>query len=226
MAKVINLVERYIGGAGTSLFASFLLEFYLSKQFEPILVDFDRVNPDVLERYRSSCAHETSMSLFPIDNKRGSSIDYLLSLVYERDREAIVNVPSGAFDRIDEFVRENVFQEVRLRRWFVSSLEPKSWSIFEKIADSHEDKFQLVLVHNLRSGLEMTQEQEEFCGDREIRVVKMSRFEFPEQDLQLIQDKPSLPLSKMPFSEQGQRRLDVHMQRIFAWIFSVVICEL
>jgi len=223
MAKIINLVESYVSGAGTSLFASFLLEFLLSNQFEPFLVDLDKSNPDVLSRYQSSCDCVTGIGLNPTDNKRTSELGYLLSAVYDRDRQAVVNVPSIGLDRIQEFVDDNSFEEIRLRRWFVSSLEPRSWDIFEKIANSSEDKFQLIVVHNLRSGLEMTEEQQEFCEVRGIKVLKISWIQFPGRDLQVIEDKPNLPLTKLPLSEQGQRRLQVHMERIFIQIFSIVV---
>jgi hypothetical protein len=228
MPKVINLVESCIGKAGTSLFASFLVDFLADpkyKQCDPILVDLDKINPDVATRYRSICTTEDRISLNPVDNKRSSSIEYLLGLAYENDTEVVVNVPSGSIDKIQNFVGESYFPPVILRRWFVSNLDPKSWDIFERISESFEDTFELILVHNLIDGIEMTQAQQEYCDDGEIRVIKMSSLQLPAKDFEIMGQRSDLPLSKiLPLlGEQGQRRLEVHTERIFQWIFSIVI---
>lgn len=231
MTKVINLVESYIGKSGTSLLAAFLTDFLSDPRYKknnPILVDLDKINPDVLTRYRSICKTEERVSLHPTDNKRTSSIDYLLPLSYDNDTEIIVNVPSGSIDAIEKFISEAYFPPVLLRRWFVSNLDPKSWSIFETIAESDEDKFELILVHNLRDGIEMTAAQQEYCDDRGIRVIKMSSIQLPAIDIEMMAEKSDLPLSKSAnvFSEQGQKRLKVCTDRMFQWIFSIVIGEL
>jgi hypothetical protein len=228
MSKVINLVESYIGKAGTSLFASFLVDFLVDpkyKQCDPILVDLDKINPDVATRYRSICTTEDRITLAPTDNKRTSSIEYLLGLAYENDTEVVVNVPSGSIDKIQDFVDQTTFSPVTLRRWFVSNLDSRSWDIFERIAESSEDKFDLILVHNLLDGIEMTQTQQEYCDDREIRVIKMSALQLSEKDFEIMDQNPDRPLSKLAhiLSEQGQRRLKKHAERVFQWIFSIVI---
>lgn len=228
MTKVINLVESYVGKSGTSLFAGFLTDFLSDPKYKknnPILVDLDKINPDVLTRYRSICATEERVSLHPVDNKGTSLIYYLLSLSYDNDTEIIVNVPSGSIDAIGAFISDTDFPPVVLRRWFVSNLDPKSWSIFETIAESDEDKFELILVHNLRDGIEMTVAQQEYCDDREIRVIKMSSIQLPGTDIELMVKRFDLPLSKLAnvFSEQGQKRLQACTDRIFEWIFSIVV---
>lgn len=230
MSKVINLVESYTSKAGTSLFASFLVDFLTDpkyKQCDPILVDLDKTNSDVANRYRSSCTIEDRVSLNPTDNKRTSSIDYLLALAYENDTQVIVNVPSGSIDAIQNFTEENEFPPIILRRWFVSSLDAKSWDIFESIAESFEDKFELILVHNLLNGIEMTPAQQEYCDNGDIRIIKMSSLQLPDKDLAILSEKPDLPLNKviLMFSEQGRKRAEIHLQRIFQHIFSIVIGE-
>lgn len=248
MAKVINLVESYVGKAGTSLFASLLMEFLSDpryKQCEPILVDLDKINPDVATRYRSTCMVEDRISLNPTDNKRTSSIDYLLSLAYENDTEVVVNVPSGAFDLIQDFIQENELPPVILRRWFVSNLDDRSWDIFKSITYSFEDKFRLILVHNLVDGLMMSADQEVDCGitteiddiddidddasvdNTAIKIIRLSSLQLSDKDLSILAAKPNLPLSQVVglLSERGKKAATVHFGRVFEQMYPIILGE-
>ena len=228
MSKVINLVESHVGKAGTSLFACFLLDFLTDPRFkrcDPIIVDLDKRNPDVATRYRSTCKTEDRISLNPPDHKRTSSIDYLLELAYGNDTQVVVNVPSGSIDIIQAFVETNDFPPITLRRWFVSNLDAKSWKIFEEINGFVEDTFTPILVHNLIDGLIMSEEQLEYCSVNGITVVKISWLQLPDKDRTILRDNPEVPLSKaiLLLSEQGQKRLKVHSERIFQHLFPIVI---
>lgn len=225
----INIVEGYVGKVGTSFFATLLLEFLISNSRNPILVDLDNLKFDVLQRYESRCTCETRITLDPADLSRTSSLDYLLTLVYESNCEAVVNVPTGRFDDIQAFLGEDIFDETPVRRWFVSDLSPRSWEIFDRIVEANlEQPHQLILVHNMHGGSGVPlnvpldergvpihvrgtlADRAEFLEENDIPVVKMGLIDLPHHDQLVLDDlnkfNLSLPELVAEFSSMGKRR--------------------
>jgi hypothetical protein len=227
MAK-INIIEGYVGKVGTSFFATLLLEYLIANSHNPILVDLDRLKFDVLQRYKSRCTFETRITLDPADLSRTSSLDYLLTLVYEGNCEAVVNVPVGRFDDIEAFLGEDIFDETPVRRWFVTDLSPRSWEIFDRVVEANlQQPHQLILVHNMHggsgvslnppldeSGVPMNvrgtlADRAEFLEENDIPVVKMGLIDLPPHDRLVLDDlnkfNLSLPELVAGFSGLGQR---------------------
>jgi hypothetical protein len=225
MARVVNFVEGHTGDTGVSLFTCMLLEFFRLKQLDPLLVDLDRINPDVWKRYRHLCRSNTQININSPTLDRESELANLLSLTYESNKQAIVNIPARSLEQVDNFVEQNQFDRVRLRRFFVSTLTRKSWSCFESVADYLENSFELILVHNLIEGMEMTPGQLDFCEHRGIEIIKISKIEFPQIDLDLLEEKRDLSLNEFSsvLTEQGAKRLRVHMERVFRYLDRIVM---
>jgi hypothetical protein len=213
----INIIEGYVGKVGTSLFATLLLEFLIANSRNPILVDLDSLKLDVLQRYKSRCTCETRITLNPADLSRTSSLDYLLTLVYEGNCEAVVNVPVGRFDDIESFLGEDIFDETPVRRWFVSDLSPRSWEIFDRVVEANlQQPHELILVHNMHSGSGVPMnvrgtlaDRAEYLEENDIPVVKMGLIDLPPHDRFILDDfnkfNLSLPELVAEFSGLGQR---------------------
>jgi hypothetical protein len=221
----INIIEGYVGKVGTSLFATLLLEFLIANSRNPILVDLDSLKLDVLQRYKSRCTCETRITLNPADLSRTSSLDYLLTLVYESNCEAVVNVPVGRFDDIEAFLGEDIFDETPVRRWFVTDLSPRSWEIFERVVEANfQQAHELILVHNMHGGTPVPLDEmglpleghgtladrAEYLEEHDIPVVKMGLIELSFQDRSILDDlnklNLSLPELVAEFSSMGKRR--------------------
>lgn len=225
MAKVINLIENHVGGMGNSLFTSYLVEFFIKYNLKYILVDLDIANPDVRVRYESLGNSNNTIQFKPKENRDKNSIDSLIDLVFESDTQAIVNVPARSLEYVEKFIDGYEFSDVTLRRWFISNMDRKSWQLFEMVADYDEEKYQMILVHNLINGLEMSSSQKNFCKDRDIDIIKMTWLQISSKDLALIEANPTIPLSSMlpKLSELGHKRLSTTMNRMFEWISPIII---
>ncbi|NJR32013.1 MAG: hypothetical protein HC778_02990 [Chamaesiphon sp. CSU_1_12] len=217
MAKVINLVESYVGNAGGSLVVSLLVEFFRIQGRSYLLCDLDRVQPDVWLRYHC-LGSATADDL---------SLEDIIDRVELDNCEAIVNVPTVAFERISAqiaaAIEMGLLGEVQLRRWLVV-VNRKSWETFERIVDGFEDDFQPILVHNLVDGFELSDEQYEFCQRRGIVRVPLSWIQFNDADLELIAANTTRPLFafESELSEKGWSRLQFFSAHFFDEVIKIV----
>jgi hypothetical protein len=217
MAKFVNLVESYAGNAGGSLVTSLLVEYFLQQQRPYLLCDLDRVSPDVWKRYRD-------LGSATIDDL---SLEDIIDRIDLDDREAIVNVPTIAYERmvsqVDDAISMGFLRQVQLRRWIVVT-NRKSWGIFERIADAHDDAYQPILVHNLIDGFELTGDDYEFCEERGIPRVPLTWIQFNNWDLELLEMKTDRSLfSLLPeLSEQSQSRLKFFSSIFFKEVDAIV----
>jgi hypothetical protein len=225
MTRVINFVESHVGNAGNSLFTCFLVEFFVKYNLNYILVDLDALNPDVATRYESLGSCNRSIELQPKENRDAVSLDSLIDLVFESKTQAIVNIPARSLAYVEKFIDGYEFSDVRLRRWFISDLDRKSWNLFEKMVDYDEEKYDVILVHNMIAGIEMTQSQKDFCESHCVEIIKMSWLQLPDVSLEAVLSNPSIPLGSLipSLNEMSQKRFSVALDRMFQWISPIIV---
>lgn len=218
----INFVEGECGNVGKSLFAMMLCEAYQRRSRGYNLVDMDRLNRDVGQRYRKAVMD----IYFSVDGEDNLRTDRLVTLAQSAD--VIVNLPAGSLDRLQQWFDLNPIEGLKVNRWFVSVLDQKSLIVLEQLLENNQNSplsQRLILVHNQRDGIILKPDLAERLEVADVPVIKMALIDLPHQDRFILEDVKHENLSPadlaLKFGRLGKMRWDNAFQNMALKIDSI-----
>lgn len=154
----IHLIGGEKGGVGKSFFTRFLVYFCQKRKYPFHLVDADRTNPDVCDRYQLG-----TKVFFTEDEKKSTNVD----IIFERcqERPVFVNLPAQIQNAVEDWIEKNNLVNLQFKLggekvsveiyyWFLCTGNHDSITLFEKLIDSSSEKFgskiKYVFVKNCR----------------------------------------------------------------------------
>lgn len=96
----IHLIGGEKGGIGKSFFARLLVYYCTKRDYKFHLVDTDRTNPDVSDRYKLG-----TKVFFTENEKKSNNVD----VIFERSQErpVLVNLPAQIQDAVEQWIKRN-----------------------------------------------------------------------------------------------------------------------
>jgi hypothetical protein len=197
----INFIEGECGNVGKSLFAMMMAEAYQRRSKGYTLVDMDRSHPDVGQRYPRAI-----LDIYFSPDSDDLRTDRLATLAHKS--EVIVNLPLGSLQSLDRWFDLNPIDGLKVNRWFVSPLDRKSLVIFEQLlkVNKHTSPLhRLILVHNQRDGLQMSEDLSALLEESDVLVIKLPLIDLPPDDRLILEDPKNASLSPSELAQKFGR---------------------
>lgn len=188
LPNFIHLVDGEKGGAGKTLFARALVQWFLDKGINFQAVETDRSNPDLLSVYQAV----TKVAIFSESEKLSGKADVIFQ--YATETPVVVNLPAQAYRPVSDWIFRNEILEVGkeynvgICKWFISTGSFDSLELFKASLRKFEGKIPHVLVKNLyfRDRWDSVLEQAELknlLDHYQVKQVDFPKLGFDERDL-------------------------------------------
>lgn len=181
------------GGVGKSFCCRAFIQYFLDKGIDFTLVDADRYNPDVANRYAEL---PFKLAIFS-DNPDKMRADDLVE--YAKAKPVVISLPSQVGKPLNLWLDDAIDvarrHKIQFVRWFISSGSYESLNLFHIALKEHGENIPFILVQNQGVGVEWDTSQIEGLPEL-MSKLKVKVIDFPKLPLQerTLLDKNNLTL--------------------------------